>query len=410
MTIGIIGAGASGLMAAITAARQGAKVVLIEKKDRIGKKILATGNGKCNFTNINMKNSDYSSQYKDVFVDYISRFDKNDTISFFQECGMLIKEKNGYCYPRSEQAATVLDILRQQIKVLGVEVLTECYPISIKKKKNSFEVILNTEQKIFFQKLILTCGSYAGEKKRDEYNGYTYAKSFSHRLIPVVPALVQLKANEKEFKSIAGVRCDAIIDLFIENQKVTSEFGELQLTDYGISGIPVFQLSRHASYGLYHKKNVTACIDFLPELDKQTWLEIAKKKWEHFDKEITAEEFMQGFLNKKLNLMFLKLHGISAQIPLKQLSYNKIEKVFKNMKAWKIQIIGTNPYENAQVCAGGVTLDEITLQMESKLVPGLFFAGELLDVDGRCGGYNLQWAWTSGYLAGKCAAESQYLS
>lgn len=404
MKIGIIGAGASGLLAAITAAKNGANVTLIEKKDRAGKKILATGNGKCNFTNHSMNPFDFRSQKPDVFNDYISQFDKNEVISMFQSMGMLVKEKNGYYYPRSEQASTVLDLLRLQLKTLNIPVLTEHYPISIQKKKKGFEILLNNHDKLYFDRIILACGSFAGEKTRDDYTGYTYAKSLGHTLVPIVPALVQVRAKGKEFKSIAGVRCDANISLYINNKLVTEEFGELQLTDYGISGIPVFQLSRYVSYGIYEKKRVAAKIDFLPEYDLKTWVYFVADKWKTTVRTATAEEFFQGFLNKKLNLMFLKLAGIKAETPLNQLKFAQIEKVISHMKCWEIEIEGTNPYENAQVCAGGVSMNEITLQMESKIVPGLYIAGELLDVDGRCGGYNLQWAWTSGYLAGKYAS------
>lgn len=404
MKIGIIGAGASGMFAAITAAKQGAEVTLIEKKDRIGKKILATGNGKCNFTNKSMKQVDFKSQRTNIFNDYISHFDENEVISFFQSNGMLTKEKNGYYYPRSEQASTVLDLLRLQLKTYKVSVLTEKYPISIKKKKKQFEIILNSNEKLFFDRIILACGSFAGEKKQDNYNGYTYAKNFGHTIVPVVPALVQVRAKGKDFKSIAGVRCDANIKLYIDNCLSAEEFGELQLTDYGISGIPVFQLSRYVSYGIYEKKLVTAVIDFLPEYNIEEWHSFVETKWKNCSKNITVEEFFQGFLNKKLNMMFLKNAGIKAETPLNQLKYSKIQQAIETMKCWKIEIEGTNPFENAQVCAGGISMDEITLQMESKLIPGLFFTGELLDVDGRCGGYNLQWAWTSGYLAGKYAA------
>ena len=404
MKIGIIGAGASGMFAAITAAKQGAEVTLIEKKDRIGKKILATGNGKCNFTNKSMKQVDFKSQRTNIFDDYISQFDENEVISFFQSNGMLTKEKNGYYYPRSEQASTVLDLLRLQLKTYKVSVLTEKYPISIQKKKKQFEIILNSNEKLFFDRIILACGSFAGEKKQDNYNGYTYAKNFGHTIVPVVPALVQVRAKGKDFKSIAGVRCDANIKLYIDNCLSAEEFGELQLTDYGISGIPVFQLSRYVSYGIYEKKLVTAVIDFLPEYNIEEWHSFVETKWKNSSKNITVEEFFQGFLNKKLNMMFLKNAGIKAETPLNQLKYSKIKQAIETIKCWKIEIEGTNPFENAQICAGGISMDEITLQMESKLIAGLFFTGELLDVDGRCGGYNLQWAWTSGYLAGKYAA------
>ena len=404
MKIGIIGAGASGLMAAITAAKEGAEVTLIEKKDRIGKKILATGNGKCNFTNSSMCPFDFRSQSSAIFSDYISQFTETNVISFFQDMGMLIKERNGYFYPRSEQASTVLDMLRSQIKEQNIAVLTEKYPISITKKKKGFELLLNTNEKLYFDRIIIASGSFAGEKKRDDYTGYTYAKTLGHTLIPIVPALVQVRAKGKEFKSISGVRCDANISLYINNKLITQEFGELQLTDYGISGIPVFQLSRYVSYGIYEKKKVTAEIDFLPEYEKEAWVSFVKNKWKHSSKDLTCEEFFQGFLNKKLNLMFLKSAGIKAETPLRQLKYSKLEETICSMKCWNIEIEGTNPYENAQICAGGVSMDEIDQNMESKIVPGLYFAGEVLDVDGRCGGYNLQWAWTSGYLAGKNAA------
>ena len=404
MKIGIIGGGASGLVAAITSAKNSANVTLIEKKDRVGKKILATGNGKCNFTNHSMNKSDFRSQNSAIFDDYISQFDKNAVISMFQDMGMLTKDRNGYLYPRSEQASTVLDLLRLQLKELNIPVLTEYYPISIQKKKKCFEIELNNHEKLYFDRIILACGSFAGEKKRDDYNGYSYAKSLGHTIVPVVPALVQVRAKGHEFKSIAGVRCDANIALYINKEFITSEFGELQLTDYGISGIPVFQLSRYISYGIYDKQKVDVIIDFLPELEANEWKNFVADKWKNASKKITAEEFFQGFLNKKLNLMFLKASGIKTETPLQQLKFSKIEEVISHMKCWKIEIEGTNPYENAQVCAGGVSMNEITLQMESKIVPGLYFAGELLDVDGRCGGYNLQWAWTSGYLAGNAAS------
>lgn len=404
MRIGIIGAGASGLLAAITAAKYGAEVTLIEKKERICKKILATGNGKCNFTNKVIKTTDYVSQKADVFNDYISQFSNFDVISMFENMGMLVKDKNGYCYPRSEQASTVLDILRLQIKNLNIPVLTQVYPLDIKKRKRGFEILLNNREQLYFDRIILACGSFAGEKSRDDFNGYSYAKSLGHTLIPVVPALVQVRAKGKEFKSISGVRCEANISLYINNKLKIQEFGELQLTDYGISGIPVFQLSRYVSYGILEKKKVTAVIDFLPEYEKDVLASYIKEKWNNSPKNITAEEFFQGFLNKKLNMMFLKSAGIKAETELHQIKFCIVEQIISTMKGWQIEIEGTNPYENAQICAGGVSMDEITLQMESKIVPGLYFSGELLDVDGRCGGYNLQWAWTSGYLAGKHAA------
>ena len=406
MKIAIIGAGASGMMAAITAAKYGAEVTLIEKNDRVGKKILATGNGKCNFTNKLMSSNDFNSQYRDVYTDYISHFNNMDVLAYFNDIGMLIKDRNGYCYPRSEQATTVLDLLRLQVKQLGIEVLTETYPLSIQKKKKDFEVILNNNTKRFFHRVILACGSYAGEKKHAEVTGYDYAKDFGHKLIPLVPALVQLRCKNQDFKIISGVRCEAYIKLYLDDYLTKEEFGELQLTDYGLSGIPIFQLSRFAAYGLYDKKQVVCEIDFLPEYDLDTWITYAINKWNTISKDSTLEEYFQGFLNKKLNFFFIKNAGFKAETPLKSLSFSKIKCILYAMKQWKVTVMATNPFENAQVCAGGVSLYDVTEHLESKFVPGLYFTGELLDVDGRCGGYNLQWAWSSGYIAGKSASQN----
>ena len=406
MKIAIIGAGASGMMAAIVAAKNGAHVTLIEKNDRVGKKILATGNGKCNFTNKSMSDDDFNSQLRNIYSDYISHFDNSEVISFFQNLGMLTKERNGYCYPRSEQATTVLDLLRLQLKQLNVEVLTQTYPISIQKKKKDFEIKFNNNTKSYFNRIILSCGSFAGEKKRNEYSGYDYAKELGHHLIPIVPALVQLRCSGQDFKSISGVRCDANIKLYINNTLTKEEFGELQLTDYGLSGIPIFQLSRFASYGIYEKQSVYAKIDFLPEYDVDSLLSYGEEKWKYLNKNCTLEEYFQGFLNKKLNLFFIKNAGYKAETPTSSLNFSNIKKILLSMKQWKVKINDTNPYENAQVCAGGVSLEEVSECLESKLVAGLYFTGELLDVDGRCGGYNLQWAWTSGYLAGKYSSQN----
>lgn len=411
MKIGVIGGGASGMMAAITAATYGAKVVLLEKNDRIGRKILATGNGKCNFSNKTIEKSDYNSQKNNIFEDYISRFDEKQVISFFQNEGMLIKEKNGYYYPRSEQASTVLDVLRAKLQEKKVEIITGCCPLSLKAgrdkaKKEGFEVILEDKSKLFFERLILACGSFAGERSpvQEGPTGYRYAQSFGHSIVPVVPALVQLKAKDGVFKSIAGVRCEAVVTLFVAGEKRAREQGELQLTDYGISGIPVFQLSRIAAYGFYEKKEVFAVIDFLPEYSTEEWAGLVEGKLKHCHEGMAVEEFFLGFLNKKLNHMFIRQAGLKPEALVKSYDRKRILQACLEMKGWKVQLKATNPFVNAQVCAGGVSMKEISLHMESKKIKGLFFAGEMLDVDGRCGGYNLQWAWTSGYLAGKYAS------
>lgn len=405
MKIGIIGAGASGMMAAIIAAEQGAEVTLIEKNDREGKKILATGNGKCNFTNKNITQNDYHSQKPYCVKYYLDQFNEEDTIALFMKWGMMHKEKDGYCYPRSEQASTVLGILKQKCLSLNIPVLNNTIPQNIRRNKKGFVIELNEGRKLFFDRIILSCGSFAGQKHKDELNGYTYAASFGHTIIPIVPSLVQVRAKGKEFKQIAGVRCQAKIQLLIENVKITEEEGELQLTDYGISGIPVFQFSREVGYGALLHKKMEAIIDFLPEITEEEWQRIIKIKWENISKERNLDDFFQGFLNGKLNGMFIKSMDYIPEKKLKYLNLEDILSISTRMKHWKILLEDTNPFFNAQVCAGGISMEEISEQLESNIIKGLFFCGEILDVDGRCGGYNLQWAWTSGYLAGKYASQ-----
>ena len=395
-------------MAAITAADYGAEVTILEKKDRIGRKILATGNGKCNFTNNIVGVDDYISQKPGIYNDYISQFNEKQVLSFFAGQGMLAKERNGYFYPRSEQASTILDVLRNKLQEQGVKVLTESCPDSLEKTKKGFEVRVG-EKILFFHRLILACGSFAGEKQQEGVSGYHYAKKLGHSLVPVVPALVQLRADRDRdiFKSIAGVRCEAKITLYIDDTIAAREQGELQLTDYGISGIPVFQLSRHAAYGFHNRRRVSASIDFLPEYESEEWKELVRRKWDSFHKEASIEDFFLGFLNKKLNLLFIRQAGLKPQLAAKCLSYDQILQVCFQMKEWRVELTGTNPFASAQICAGGVSMEEVTLQLESKKIRGLYFAGEMLDVDGRCGGYNLQWAWTSGHIAGKAAATEE---
>ncbi len=412
MKIGIVGGGASGIMAAVTASDFGAEVIILEKNDRVGKKILATGNGKCNFSNRNLAKDDYNSQYPDIFDNFISQFNEKQVLSFFQAEGMLIKEKNGYFYPRSEQASTILDLFRVKLQDHGVKIITDCCPCRIKagkdkEGKEGFVVSLEEKKRLFFDRLILACGSFAGERSPDweGKNGYQYARAFGHTIVPVVPALVQLRAGDRRFKAIAGVRCEAGITLYIDGKQRAQEQGELQLTDYGISGIPVFQLSRFASYGFLEKKEVSVSIDFLPEFEREQWKGFVESKWENCNHEITTEEFFLGFLNKKLNLLFIKEAKLKPEAFIKDYGREQVVKACMRMKDWKVRLESSNPLANAQVCAGGVSMEEISLHMESKKQKGLFFAGEMLDVDGRCGGYNLQWAWTSGYLAGKYAAQ-----
>lgn len=404
MTIGVIGGGPAGMMAAITAARQGAKVTLFERNDRVGKKILATGNGKCNLGNEMLSEHEYYGSSPEWIHSCLEQFDTEDTVRFFQGLGLLVKSKNGgYLYPASEQASAVLDVLRTELSVLGVEVLCECKVNKIECGNESKISIFVGDKKYLFDRVIVACGSKAAPKTGSDGSGYKLAKQLGHSTVPVVPALVQLKCSEDYLKAVAGVRADALISVRCEGKEVTVERGELQLTEYGISGIPVFQLSRRVNYLRRERHEVEVHINFLPDYSAEDYEKLCTAR-QLIAGDRTVEEFFTGMLHKKLMLLFIKMAGLKPNIPMEQADKRKIQCVFDLCRDWCLHVTESNSFDNAQVCAGGVSTDEITAELESKKVPGVFFAGELLDVDGRCGGYNLQWAWCSGYLAGRAAA------
>lgn len=395
----VIGGGASGLMAAIWAARNNCKVTILEQKDRLGKKILATGNGKCNYTNYYQDISCYRGQNAQDAMRVLGQFDVHQTVAFFEELGIYPKERNGYVYPNSGQAASILDVLLLEAKRLGVKMVSNSKVTAVEKRKGEF-LIRTEEQQLKAEHIILTTGGCASAKLGSDGSGYVLAKSFGHTITKPLPALVQLKSNAKYLKTISGVRLDAEVTLFADSKKVAMEKGEILFANYGISGIPVMQISRYASVALDKKAQVELSIDFLPELShtelmKQFELRLANGK------NRTTEELFIGLFNHKLTYVLLKEAGIDPEVPSGQVKKELWKKLATLVKNFKMKITDTNGFDNAQTCTGGVPLTEVNLDsMESKKVPGLYFAGELLDVDGTCGGYNLQWAWSSGYVAG----------
>ncbi len=402
-SVGIIGGGAAGMAAAIAAARQGAQVTVLERNERVGKKILATGNGKCNLGNYQLTTDYYYGSSPEWIAKALARFGTSETISFFQELGLMVKEKNGYLYPVSEQAAVVLDVLRFEMQSLGVCVVTECKINQIEKEQTTGKIIVSDgKKKYVFDAVILACGSKAAAKTGSDGSGYKLAKKLGHQLIPTVPALVQLKCREDYLKAVAGVRAEGAVKVYHGKECVACERGELQFTEYGISGIPVFQISRIVNYILREEAEVRVSIDLLPDYTAEAYecLQVDRKNLHNR----TTEEFFTGMLNKKLMQLFMKMAGLKGHLPIEQASEETVKDVYQLCRNWELHVIGSNPYDNAQVCAGGVDTAELTENMESKLVPGVYFAGEIMDVDGKCGGYNLQWAWCSGNIAGNAAA------
>ncbi len=405
MKIGVIGGGASGMMAAITAARSGAEVTILEGGDRIGRKILATGNGKCNFTNSKMDSSCFRSNTTADITSYLEQFGTEDTLSFFASLQMLYKDRNGYYYPASEQASTVLDVLRYEIDANpGIQILMGQKARSLTYNKGKVKVLCGTES-FTFDRVILACGSKASPKTGSDGSGYQLLRSLKCgcQIEEVVPALVQLRCKEDYLKAVAGVRIEGRAVLKVDGELVCQDFGEIQLTDYGVSGIPIFQISRFASYGCLRGQKVQVVLDVMPHMEFQAFSEYMKDR-RHVFGERTMEQFCAGLLNKKVCMQFCKMAGISMNEKAGRVSQEAFEQFMSLFKCWILTIEKPNGFDMAQICAGGLSMQEINPHFALKKCPAVYVAGELLDVDGICGGYNLQWAWTSGYLAGKYAA------
>ena len=407
--VAVVGGGAAGMMAAVQAAYAGARVTVYERNDRVGKKILSTGNGKCNFSNEDMRAACYYGSGAGYVDGFYKQFGVAETKTFFRELGMRIKDRNGYLYPASEQAATVLDVLRYEMERLGIEICAGCRVTGIDGPGNpGCRLTLETEtaayKKRTYDAVILACGGRAAPKTGSDGTGLAMAKRLGHRIVPTVPALTALRCGETFWKQVAGVRCEARLMLYIDGNEVSSMQGELQLTDYGISGIPVFQFSRIAAYALQEGRPVTVKIDLMPDPGAADTQEAFwAQRWER-QKGQSMEQFVTGTVNKKVGLLLLKLAGIRETETVCEIEGARRRKLEQLFHAFEVTVKGTNSFEQAQVCAGGVDFAEVTDRLESVRRPGLFFAGEILDIDGICGGYNLQWAWSSGAVAGRAAA------
>ena len=397
----IIGGGAAGMAAAIAAADAGSAVVLLEGGKQPGKKLLSTGNGRCNLTNMVQNPSCYrtsegSMEENRAVWQVIRRFGCEETKQFFGGLGLYFKNRDGYLYPRSSQAQTVLAALVQGMEQRGVDVRTEAKVCGIERREDGF-LVRTAEQSFRADRVILCCGGMAAPATGSDGNGYELAKAFGHSVIQPLPALVPLYGESGPLKKAAGVRTDGRITLLVNGKEAASDTGELQITDYGISGIPVFQVSRFASVGLEKGEQVEARISFLPEYEEPE--SFLAQVWKKCGDTLSI---LNGLFPEKLSMALLKKAGIVLHAPMERIPEKKRKLLTEMITAYPMTVTKTGGFDRAQVTAGGVRLSEVELRtMESKLVPGLQFAGEILDVDGICGGYNLQWAWASGVLAGK---------
>lgn len=384
----VIGGGASGLMGAIWAARCGAQVTLLEHNEKTGKKILATGNGKCNLTNTHQEPSCYRSSQRAYPWEVVRQFSQADTIRFFTELGIYTKNKNGWIYPYSEQAAGVAQVLEMEARYRKVKIKTREEVTDVRKTETGYQVLTKTWQ-YDCDCVLICCGSCASQVEGTSGFGYELAGKLGHHVIEPMPALTALRGKGNYFSKWAGSRMEGIVRLEIDGRIWKAERGEILFTDYGISGIAVFQISRYAVRAAREGCRVSCRLDLMPDFSGEALAALIRKRKKDCPYK-SAQELLIGLLPAKM-------------IPILADTDNP-EKTAANIKDWVIPIRDAYSMNHAQVCSGGVDTSQLTASLESRIHPGIFFAGEVVDVDGPCGGYNLQWAWSSGAVAGMAAA------
>ena len=396
----IVGGGAAGLFAAACLSQAGLSVTVLEHKDRAGKKILATGNGKCNYTNLVQKPEHYRGEIPEFAWNAISRFGARDAMAWFQEQGVLPKSRNGYIYPMSEQASAVLSVLLMSCERYGAEIITGSHVDKILREGQCFKVYC--KEGVYKSRfVILATGGMSAPVHGSDGSGYSLAKQLGHRIIEPVPALAAMYIDDTFMKGWAGVRVTGCGKLRLdrpEGKVCTMETGGFQMVDYGISGIPVFQMSRYAARALKDGRRVYLSLDFMLEYSAKVLGELLQQRLQ-CRPEQTMEDQMVGMFHKKLAHIMLVRAGIAPRMQGGKLDERKKKALVGQIKNFTVPISAVQDFSHSQVSAGGVDTSQIAEDMESKLVPGVYMAGELLDVDGTCGGYNLQWAWTSAKLA-----------
>ncbi len=395
----VIGGGASGLTAAMQAAvslcNSKVNITVLEHKDKPGKKLLATGNGRCNFTNDIMDEESYRGENNSFAYNVINRFNKDKLCGYFNEIGILHTNINGYYYPRSLQATTVLDSICAKLDELGVMIKCDAEVTNITKRKKDFLVETNTGN-YNADYVVVATGGKSYKNLGSDGSGYKILKSFGHTVTGLYPALSGLKASGMDFKACHGVRAKGNISLYVDDVCASESYGEIQFADYGVSGIPVFQVSRYAAKALSERKKVHMLIDFAYEYDYKDVLDTLSYIADN-NKSKSIEEVVNAFVPIKLSRVLVKDIAKSS----KQINMQMLKRVASALKKTKIIVTGDCGFEKAQVTAGGIVTNEIDINtMESKLCKNMFITGEILDIDGNCGGYNLHFAFATGILAG----------
>ena len=396
MRIGIIGGGAAGMAAAITASEyESVHITLMERQARLGKKLSATGNGRCNLSNLHAAEGGYNGDDPQFSNYAIEKFGPAETLEWFQDLGLYtVTEPSGRVYPYSDQANSVVDVLRFSLDRDEIEVLTDFEVQKVKKEGGAF-LVTSRDRTLEFDRLIIACGGLAGTKLGGTMAGYKLLRSFGHKCTKLRPALVQVKTSWPGVSARKGVRANCRAGIYHNGQLHRESVGEIQFTEFGLSGPVIFEISRDACQG----GGEWECrLDFLPDCRADR---LKRPLMQKRNSNLTAEDLFTGILHNRLGRVLVKEAGLRANIPVSQLDDDQLFAVISLAKDFRVTLTEPLGMDAAQVTAGGIVTNEFDpTTMESKLVPGLYACGEVLDVDGDCGGYNLQWAWSSGRLAG----------
>ncbi|WP_347488964.1 NAD(P)/FAD-dependent oxidoreductase [Desulfoscipio sp. XC116] len=406
--VAVVGGGAAGLTAAIAARHNNAEVIILERLDRVGKKILATGNGRCNLSNTDLDIAHYHGLNPRFAYGALSRFDFYKTMEFFERLGIAWKaEDGGKVFPVSNQASSVLDVMRYELETLGVETRCAAEVKEIVPGSGGFVLRLGDGSRLKADRVIITTGGKAAPNLGSNGSGYLLARELGHSIVEPFPALVQLKLAADFLKQISGIKFIYEAEILVSSKPLACAEGEILFTDYGISGPPILALSRTAGEYLRKGENVILRLNLINYMSREELETFLRRRLKQQSHKTLAFSFV-GFINKRLVSVLLKEAGIAdIHKPAGQVTVAERNAIINILQDWRIAVAGTNTWQQAQVTAGGVAVRDVDQKnMASKLVPGLFLAGEVLDIDGDCGGYNLQWAWSSGYVAGVCAATS----
>ena len=395
MKIGIIGAGASGMAAALAAAENPeVEVLVLERQSRVGRKLLATGNGRCNLTNLHALEGGYHGESPDFSKEALTRFSPEETLAWFRSLGLYtVAEPSGRVYPYSDQANSVVDVLRLAMDKPNITLVTGFTVEKIRREPEGF-TLSSREDSYFCHKVIVACGGLAGSKLGGTMSGYQLLGKLGHRSTRLRPALVQIKCGWGGVVGLKGVRANCHVKIFRDEALFAQSTGELQFTEMGLSGPVIFEISRDVCFG---KGDWEARLDFLPEMSPA---ELEAMLLERQQRNFPMEELLTGILHNRLGRVLTKAAGIGGR-QAGDLTREEIGQVCRTVKSFAIPLTEPLGMDSAQVTAGGVLTENFNPQtLESRLVPGLYACGEVLDVDGDCGGYNLQWAWSSGRCAG----------